>query len=330
MRRLVLAAAAGALALLWALGPTYADDGQCISVGDENYSGQGCRENGGYVVGIGIRGQEPGLAPPGQPGTSGGGGQIDCSSVGAEPTPGNYWLYNYCHGTSFRPGNMGMYDCSMVGLGGEQWPPEVLEDFVKACNPETGPPAPGQERPAQACYEQAWAAVRPPRPQVEANPGLGLTGLVSYFWIANYSDDMRLSASTSVSCSVGEWRAVSAQVSAWATGYLWDFGDGHRMRSTTPGAPWPAWLSEIQHTYERSSLQQPGQKYQVRVWAFWRGSFTLQAERERCVPREGGGQECTTERRTFGPYDLGETYLVGRLPYPVQQSQSVIGAPEGQ
>jgi hypothetical protein len=194
--------------------------------------------------------------------------------------------------------------------------------------PREGPPSPPSHQPERACVDQAKAALNPPRPQIQVNPGMGLTGLPSYFWISNYSDDMRMSKPFSVSCWIGEWRAVSGYLSAQVVRYLWDFGDGWGMTTTTPGAAWPEWVSEVYHTYERSSLQQPDQKYLVRVWAFWRGSFTLDAEREQCTTDENGRRRCVTERRTFGPYDLGEIYIVGRLRYPVQQLQSVLTAPD--
>jgi|GEM_PF-2431777 len=295
--------------------------------------GYRCRIDGGFEGIVYIRGQEPGGSSPDSPGFHGPAQPItiDCSSVGTL-TLGNYGLYNYCHGTDFRPGPSGLlWDCSdpfvpiPVSLD-----PSVLDDYAAACLSQDTPPSPPQEQPDQSCYAQARNALRLPRPQIEVNPDMGLTGLTSYFWIANYRDDMQLSRSFSVSCSIGEWRAVSAHLNAWVVRYRWDFGDGWGMTSTTPGAPWPEWLSEIYHVYERSSLQQPDQKYLVRVWAFWQGSFTLDAERLRCTTREDGSQQCWTERRTFGPYDLGETYIVGRLRYPVQQAQSVIVDPSVQ
>lgn len=314
----------------------YADDPSgCVAVAGPGYGGYGCNTGYGFVAGVYIEGQEPGSSSPGSPGSYRPAQPIDCSSVGSTPTLGNYWLYNYCNGTSWRPGPSGtLWDCSTIFSpgGGRGLPlegdPQQIQDYMSACNPENRPPSPEQEQPEQRCRDQARSALNPPRPQIEVNPRLGLTGLPSYFWLSNYQDDMRKSASFPASCSIGEWRAVSGRLDAQVVRYFWDFGDGWGMTTTTPGAAWPEWISEVYHTYERSSLQQPDQKYLVRVWAFWQGSFTLQAERERCITGQDGRQQCTTERRTFGPYDLGEIYIVGRLRYPVQQAQSVIIAPD--
>jgi hypothetical protein len=59
--------------------------------------------------------------------------------------------------------------------------------------PREGQPSPPSHQPEQPCFDQAKAALSPPRPQIEVNPSVGLTGLPSYFWISNYSDDMRMS-----------------------------------------------------------------------------------------------------------------------------------------
>ena len=205
---------------------------------------------------------------------------------------------------------------------------EQVQDFLRACNPEQQAGSGGQETPPAQCYQEARSKLRPPTPVIGVNPQLGLTGLKSFFWLENYTDDMRLSRTVSVSCQIGEWQGVSARIDAWVARYHWSFGDGWGMDSATPGAPWPEWESEIYHVYERSSLQQPGQKYLVRVWAYWQGNFTVTAERESCVTNSDGSRTCTTERRNFGPYSLGEIAVIGRLSYPVQQAQSVIQAPE--
>jgi hypothetical protein len=337
LARALLAVALAAIGggLLFMEAPqAYADTRKgCKSIEGPGYGGYGCNTGSGFEAGVYVVGYSPPTSNPGSPGFYRPPQSIDCSSVGNVPTPTNYWLYNYCNGTNWRysPSTGLLVPCPDAGLGLSVGPGMgtyyglALEE---ACMPREGPPYPPSHQPEQACVDQAKRALNPPRPQIQVNPGVGLTGLPSYFWISNYQDDMRRSVSFPASCSVGEWRAVSGHLSAWVVRYLWDFGDGWGMTTTTPGAAWPEWVSEVYHTYERSSLQQPDQKYLVRVWAFWQGSFTLDAEREQCTTDQNGRRRCVTERRTFGPYDLGEIYIVGRLRYPVQQLQSVLTAPD--
>ncbi len=353
---LVLAFAALGAGLLFFLTPpeTFADRPAESDTGQQKCAGAGAF--GGWIRGcwgeggVSIEGQlvvgQPGRQEPGAPGSQQSGGpgsqRPPCPSPEERPTPANYWLFNLCFGTNYRysPSTGMIINCDTIDpdthgfLGGH---PYLAQAIIEACFPESRPPTPPgggpptgpSGRPGEECIRQAQEARPFPRPQIDVNPRLGLTGLKSYFWLTNYEDDMRISASLPLSCQVeGEWRAISGRVDARVVRYLWDFGDGWGMDTTTPGAPWPRWLSEVHHTYERSSLQQPDQKYLVRVWAFWHGTLTVQAERQVCYTDQNGNWRCTTERRTFGPYDLGEIYIVGRMRYPVQQAQSVIQAPD--
>lgn len=128
--------------------------------------------------------------------------------------------------------------------------------------------------------------------QIGVNPGgVGLTGFRSWFWVEN----------------VGSSEATGpngVRVRLVPSYYEWDFdGDGDVDLSTTsPGQRYPV-PSDVGHVYERSSLGQPGQKYNVRLTAY----YDLQI-------------------------DFGQGWqTVGRVPqqrvrpYPVQQLQSVIG-----
>ena len=123
------------------------------------------------------------------------------------------------------------------------------------------------------------------------NPGIGLTGLSSWFWVEAQGAEAQGPNGIRV-------RLVPSR-------YEWDFdGDGQVDLSTTsPGRRYPV-PSDVQHTYERSSLQKPGQQYQVKVRVY----FDLQLD---------AGQGYNT---------VGVISQERVKPYPVQQLQGVIGS----
>jgi len=83
-----------------------------------------------------------------------------------------------------------------------------------------------------------------PRVKVDINPGRGLVGAESWFWIEGY-DGRPITDSTD---AFGDRVQVEAQV----TSYEWSFGDGATFVSDSPGRAYPQ-KSEVRHMYERSS-----------------------------------------------------------------------------
>lgn len=80
---------------------------------------------------------------------------------------------------------------------------------------------------------------------VGVNPGTGLVALSSWFWIDGY-DGSTLRGSRTLD-------SVAVEVEITPTGYLWAFGDGSTLETTSVGRAYPD-ESDIQHQYEQSSL----------------------------------------------------------------------------
>lgn len=87
-----------------------------------------------------------------------------------------------------------------------------------------------------------------PRVIVDINPGRGLVGVESWFWIEGY-DGRPITDSTD---AFGDLVEVEAQV----TRYEWSFGDGATFVSESPGRAYPQ-KSEVRHMFERSSAGIP-------------------------------------------------------------------------
>jgi len=89
-----------------------------------------------------------------------------------------------------------------------------------------------------------------PVPSVEIgiNPGRGLVGVESWFWLEGY-DGSLIEDSTD---AFGQLVEIEARVKR----YEWSFGDGSTVGATTPGRPYPE-RSEIRHIYQRSSVGLP-------------------------------------------------------------------------
>lgn len=87
-----------------------------------------------------------------------------------------------------------------------------------------------------------------PSVTVDINPGRGLAGVESWFWIEGY-DGQPITDSTD---AFGDQVDVEARV----TRYEWSFGDGTTLASESPGRAYPH-KSEVRHLYERSSAGLP-------------------------------------------------------------------------
>jgi hypothetical protein len=87
-----------------------------------------------------------------------------------------------------------------------------------------------------------------PRVTVDINPGRGLVGVESWFWIDGY-DGRPITNSTD---AFGDLVQVEAQV----TRYEWSFGDGATFVGESPGRAYPQ-RSDVHHVYQRSSAGLP-------------------------------------------------------------------------
>lgn len=113
-----------------------------------------------------------------------------------------------------------------------------------------------------------------PAVQISIAPDIGLVGLPDFAWLSGYGgQDLVASRTVDIPPVVGpniplilvpandprrQGQSFTVSVKLTPTGYTWDFGDGSQAVTTTSlGSPYPQ-RSAIQHTYQRSSLGQPG------------------------------------------------------------------------
>lgn len=95
----------------------------------------------------------------------------------------------------------------------------------------------------QASAQQPWPSL-----QVGINPGTGLTGLASWFWLAGNPQMADATASAG---------PLTVTVHAALIDIVWDFGDGSGVSSGTDlGRAFPA-QSSIQHMYQTDTFGHP-------------------------------------------------------------------------
>lgn len=111
-----------------------------------------------------------------------------------------------------------------------------------------------------------------PDVRIGANPTLGLVGLSSWFWVENYDGrpfglERRVEVPPVVDPDVPtdevpandprrRPETFTVAVTVRPSRYEWSFGDGTTLLTPSLGKPYPA-ESDVQHTYEHSSLQSP-------------------------------------------------------------------------
>ncbi|TMC10387.1 MAG: hypothetical protein E6J41_08375 [Chloroflexi bacterium] len=136
--------------------------------------------------------------------------------------------------------------------------------FQVVCVPNQAP-APPQATTVSPLQLAEQASARQPWPNllVSANPGVGLTGLASWFWCAGNA------AMADASASSGP---LTVTVHATMTDVTWRFGDGTAL-SGDLGRAFPT-PSDIQHVYETDSAGLR-QGYQLIASVRWRVSFSV-------------------------------------------------------
>ncbi len=156
-------------------------------------------------------------------------------------------------------------------------------------NPSPGRPAMSPVEIAERLREE----IPIPTGSLRVNPGLGLVGTESWFWIEGY-DGRPVTHSTDA-------LGVPVTVEARPTEFHWSFGDGSTVITSTPGAAFPT-ESEVRHVFERSSASVPD-GYPVEV----RFNFAVRYK------ADGGDW-----------IDLPAITRVATTRYPVRESQAVL------
>ncbi|CAN5289393.1 hypothetical protein BH20ACT22_BH20ACT22_00260 [soil metagenome] len=141
-------------------------------------------------------------------------------------------------------------------------PPDPSSPAAPAASPggETtaAAPAPSPEELALIAADKAMALA--PSPVIQVAPEqTGLTGLDSFFWLADAPGPITATAGVSGLTVTAEARPAE---------YVWDFGDGQEKVTTEPGRPWTK-TSEgsISHLYETKG------SYDLGVEIIWRARW---------------------------------------------------------
>ena len=169
------------------------------------------------------------------------------------------------------------------------------DDFiwVDACNFITSdmcPPARPSVDPLLLA-ERVRDSLPVPGLEITSNPGRGLVGLESWFWLEG--------GGQSLSDSLSAF-GVRVDVHALPVSYEWDFGDGTVVTTDSPGNPYPQ-RSPVIHMYESSSAPyQDG--YPVSVTTIFEVRWRTNGRRWRALP----GISRTSERS----YSVAESQAV--------------------
>jgi hypothetical protein len=152
------------------------------------------------------------------------------------------------------------------------------------------------------------------------NPGLGLVALPSWYWVEGYDgqpfgESRTINIPPEVSAQVPltevpaddprrQGRSFTVQVRVWGSRYDWDFGDGGKLTTGSLGKAYPQ-ESDVQHTYQYSSLRYPG-GFPGRLRIEYAAEFRVDG---------GGPQGLPAVRRTY------------EAAFPVQEIQTVLVRP---
>jgi hypothetical protein len=101
-------------------------------------------------------------------------------------------------------------------------------------------------------------------PALEIAPSrIGLTGLDSFFWLAEEPRPVQATASAGGLSVTAEARPVQ---------YVWDFGDDTDKVTEEPGRPWTRWRDgNVAHMYEKRA------RYEVAVEVVWSARWRIGA-----------------------------------------------------
>jgi hypothetical protein len=133
-------------------------------------------------------------------------------------------------------GEAGSGDCLSFSV------PDPVQQLADRGGPRSrGGRGPSLEELIRTAADRAIALAISPELKV-APDGVGLTGLPSYFWLARRPQPISATAGAG---------GITVTAEAYPTQYVWTFGDGGDLVTTTSGRPWTRDVpGNIEYTYE--------------------------------------------------------------------------------
>lgn len=186
---------------------------------------------------------------PGSGDTIGSGGGPNCSATPMDV--GNSSVGWVRAGIEANPGTVPYTVACDNGYFGVAWVPT---DAPAAPQIVMGAPAIPAVDPV-AIQASVLGIVPLPPIMVGANPDIGLVSMPAWFWVDGYNGQTLYGAR-----SIG---LILIEVEITPIGYRWTFGDGAELETLSLGSAYPA-ESDLQHTYEQSSLAAGG-TYEVQL-----------------------------------------------------------------
>ncbi len=203
-------------------------NGPTVSSGSAGFNGSGTQSQADSQTNQGVTGTL--LPPPAGSGSS----NLTYTPIqnGVAPAGGTVAVLVAC-----PPGNTpyAVFDAAGTFVG---------TVCVSNQNPPAGPLPTPLQLAQQASAQQPWPSL-----EVGINPGTGLTGLASWFWLGGNPQMPDATASAG---------PLTVTVHAALIDVVWDFGDGSGVSSGTDLGPvFPA-QSSIQHVYQTDTFQRAG------------------------------------------------------------------------
>ena len=126
--------------------------------------------------------------------------------------------------------------------------------------PRRRPRPPSPDEVARVLADRAISLA--PKPELRLAPSRrGLTGLPSYFWLAERPEPITARAAAGPFSVVAEARPVQ---------YVWNFGDGTDLATAHPGRRWtPKRQGSVDHLYETKG------RYRLTVEVIWEARWRL-------------------------------------------------------
>lgn len=148
----------------------------------------------------------------------------------------------------------------LAGLSGAYCRRDARNRARWPAGPGPGLPPPTPADIARTAFDRALSLA--PEPQLAVAPGeIGLTGLDSYFWLAE--------PPTAISATAGV-PGLTVTATAVPVEFRWDFGDGHDKVTSSSGRRWTRNSDgNISHLYEKKGI------YDISVEVIWAASYRI-------------------------------------------------------